>query len=349
VTNIMLAGFIGLVISLLGTPVAVRSFRRRGWGQLIREEGPKAHYEKRGTPTMGGLVILIGTVLGYVFGHVGSGGFFAPKDSGVLAMGTIVALGLLGFADDFIKIRKARNLGLQKRAKFLGQLAIALAFAVIAVKVVDIGTDLSFFRSTALDLGVFFYLWAFLMIAASSNGVNLTDGLDGLAVGSAAQVLAAFVVVAFWQFRHPVFYDLRATGSDPFDLAIVAAALFGACAGFLWWNTAPAKIFMGDTGSLMLGGAMAVLAILLNTQLLLIVIGGLYVVETLSVIVQVAVFKKTGKRPFLMAPIHHHFELAGWAEFTVIVRFWVLSGLSVAFGIGLFYADFLSKGGTLNL
>ncbi|MEA2452555.1 MAG: phospho-N-acetylmuramoyl-pentapeptide-transferase [Actinomycetota bacterium] len=348
-TNIMLAGFIGLVISLLGTPVAVRSFRRRGWGQLIREEGPKAHYEKRGTPTMGGLVILIGTVLGYVFGHVGSGGFFAPKDSGVLAMGTIVALGLLGFADDFIKIRKARNLGLQKRAKFLGQLAIALAFAVIAVKVVDIGTDLSFFRSTALDLGVFFYLWAFLMIAASSNGVNLTDGLDGLAVGSAAQVLAAFVVVAFWQFRHPVFYDLRATGSDPFDLAIVAAALFGACAGFLWWNTAPAKIFMGDTGSLMLGGAMAVLAILLNTQLLLIVIGGLYVVETLSVIVQVAVFKKTGKRPFLMAPIHHHFELAGWAEFTVIVRFWVLSGLSVAFGIGLFYADFLSKGGTLNL
>ena len=348
-TNIMLAGFVGLVISLLGTPVAVRSFRRRGWGQLIREEGPKAHYEKRGTPTMGGLVILVGCVVGYLFGHIGSGGFFPPKDSGILAMSTIVALGLLGFIDDFIKIKKSRNLGLQKRAKFLGQLIIALGFAVVAVKVVDIGTDVSFFRSTALDLGVLFYLWAFLMIAASSNGVNLTDGLDGLAVGSAAQVLAAFVVVAFWQFRHPVFYDLSATGSDPFDLAIVASALFGACAGFLWWNTAPAKIFMGDTGSLMLGGAMAVLAILLNTQLLLIVIGGLYVVETLSVITQVVVFKKTGKRPFLMAPIHHHFELAGWPEFTVIVRFWVLSGLSVAFGVGLFYADFLSKGGSINL
>jgi phospho-N-acetylmuramoyl-pentapeptide-transferase len=345
----MLAGFIGLVVSLLGTPIAIRSFRRRGWGQVIREEGPKAHYEKAGTPTMGGLVILLGAVLGYIFGHVGSGGFFAPKDSGVLAMATIVALGLLGFIDDFIKIKRARNLGLQKRAKFVGQLVIGIAFAVIAVKVVDIGTDLSFFRSTALDLGVFFYIWAFLMIAASSNGVNLTDGLDGLAVGSAAQVLAGFVVVAFWQFRHAKFYDLAATGSDPFDLAIVAAALFGACAGFLWWNTAPARIFMGDTGSLMLGGAMAVLAILLNTQLLLIVIGGLYVVETLSVITQVAVFKTTGKRPFLIAPIHHHFELAGWAEFTVIVRFWVLSGLSVAFGIGLFYADFLSKGGTLNL
>ena len=348
-TNIMLAGFVGLVITLLGTPVAVRSFRRRGWGQLIREEGPKAHYEKRGTPTMGGLVILVGCVVGYLFGHVGSGGFFAPKDSGLLAMATIVALGLLGFIDDFIKIKKSRNLGLQKRAKFFGQLVIGLAFAIIAVKVVDIGTDLSFFRSTALDLGVLFYVWAFLMIAASSNGVNLTDGLDGLAVGSAAQVLAAFVVVAFWQFRHPVFYDLGATGSDPFDLAIVAAALFGACAGFLWWNTAPAKIFMGDTGSLMLGGAMAVLAILLNTQLLLIVIGGLYVVETLSVITQVIVFKTTGKRPFLIAPIHHHFEMAGWAEFTVTVRFWVLSGLSVAFGIGLFYADFLSKGGSINL
>lgn len=340
----MLAGFVGLVVSLLGTPVAVRRFRRRGWGQLIREEGPKAHYEKRGTPTMGGLVILVAAVLGYLIGHVGGDGFFRPRDSGVLAMGTIVALGLLGFLDDFIKIRKSRNLGLQKRAKFLGQLVIAIAFALLAVHVVDIGTDLSFFRSTALDLGLFFYLWAFLMIAAASNGVNLTDGLDGLAVGSAAQVVAAFVIVAFWQFRHPIFYDLGATGSDPFDLAIVASALFGACTGFLWWNTAPAKIFMGDTGSLMLGGAMAVLAILLNTQLLLVVIGGLYVVETLSVIVQVAVFKRTGQRPFLMAPIHHHFELKGWPEFTVIVRFWILSGLSVAFGIGLFYADFLSKG-----
>ena len=260
-------------------------------------------------------------------------------------MGAIVAFAGLGFADDFIKIRMSRSLGLQRRAKFIGQAGIAAVFGVLAVKVVGVGTDISFFRSTALDLGVIFFLWVFLMIAASSNGVNLTDGLDGLAVGSAAQVLAAFVVVAFWQFRHQGFYDISETGSDPFELAVVAAALFGACAGFLWWNTAPAKVFMGDTGSLMLGGAMAVLAILLNTQLLLVVMGGLYVVETLSVIVQVAVFKRTGKRVFLMAPIHHHFELTGWPEFTVIVRFWVLSGLSVAFGLGLFYADFLSKGG----
>jgi phospho-N-acetylmuramoyl-pentapeptide-transferase len=345
VTNILIAGMVGLVVCLFGTPVAIKTFRRRGWGQLIREEGPKAHYEKRGTPTMGGLVILAGTVAGYVIGHFGTTGISLPSDSGLLAITTIFALGMLGFIDDMIKIRKARSLGLQKRAKFLGQLLIALVFGYVAVRFVDIGTDVSLFRSTALDLGILFYIWVFVMISASSNGVNLTDGLDGLAVGSAAQVLAAFVVVGFWQFRHQFFYDLRATGTDPFDLALVAAALFGSCAGFLWWNTAPAKIFMGDTGSLMLGGAMAVLAILLNTQLLLVIMGGLYVVETLSVIAQVAAFRQTGKRIFLMAPIHHHFELAGWPEFTVIVRFWVLSGLSVAFGLGLFYADYISKGG----
>ena len=346
-TNILIAGAIGLLVTLFGTPWAIKQIRQRGWGQLIREEGPKAHYEKRGTPTMGGLVILAGTILGYLFGHLGLSGSAPFRDSGILAIGTIIALGFLGFLDDIIKIKKARSLGLHKRAKFLGQLVIAAVFGFCAVYFVDIGTDLSLFRSTNVDLKAFFFVWVFLMIAASSNGVNLTDGLDGLAVGSAAQVLAGFVVIAFWQFRHPGFYDLIATGSDPFDLAIVASALAGSCAGFLWWNTAPAKIFMGDTGSLMLGGAMAVLAILLNTQLLLMLIGGLYAVETLSVIFQVAVFKRTGKRIFLMAPVHHHFELAGWAEFTVIVRFWVLSGLSTAFGIGLFYADFISKGGIL--
>lgn len=343
-TNILVAGMVGLLVSLLGTPPVIKRLRIKGWGQLIREEGPKAHYEKRGTPTMGGLVILAGCILGYVIAHVATGEFTSFSDSGLLALGTIVALGLLGFVDDFIKVYKSRSLGLQSRAKFIGQSAIALIFGILAVKLVGIGTDVSFFRSTALDLGVVFYLWAFVMIAAASNAVNLTDGLDGLAVGSAAPVFGAFVIVAFWQFRHQTFYDIQVTGSDPFDIALVAAALFGACTGFLWWNTAPAKIFMGDTGSLMLGGAMAVLAILLNTQLLLIVMGGLYVVETLSVIVQVGVFKRTGRRIFLMAPVHHHFELAGWPEFTVIVRFWVLSGLSVAFGLGLFYADFIAKG-----
>jgi phospho-N-acetylmuramoyl-pentapeptide-transferase len=345
VIGITAAAFVGLAMSLLFTPLAVKLFRRRGWGQLIREEGPKAHYEKRGTPTMGGLVILAGGLLGYAAGHVGSSGLVPFRDSGLLAIGTIVAFGMLGFIDDFIKIRKARNLGLQSRTKFLGQVLIALVFTFLAIEAVGIGTDISFFRSTALDLGLIFYVWAFVMVAAWSNAVNLTDGLDGLAVGASAQVVGAFVIVGFWQFRHQGFYDIGQTGSDPFDLAIVASGLFGSCSGFLWWNTAPAKIFMGDTGSLMLGGAMAVLAILLNTQLLLVILGGLFVVETLSVLIQVVVFKRTGRRVFLMAPIHHHFELAGWPEFTVIVRFWVLSGLSVVFGLGLFYADFLGKGG----
>lgn len=344
-TGILISGLVSLLVSLLGTPWAIKRIRRRGWGQMIREEGPKAHYEKRGTPTMGGLVILTGAVLGYVAGHIGTEGFFEVpfRDSGILAIGTIVALAALGFMDDFIKVYKARSLGLQSRAKFLGQLVIAGGFAFFATQTVGIGTDISFFRSTALDLGVVFYLWAFVMIAATSNGVNLTDGMDGLAAGTAAPVFGSFVIIAFWQFRHQNFYDIGVTGSDPFDLALVAAGLFGAVTGFLWWNTAPAKIFMGDTGSLMLGGAMAVLAILLDTQLLLLLLGGLYVVVTLSVIIQVAVFKKTRKRVFLMAPLHHHFELAGWPEFTVIVRFWVLSGLSTAFGLGLFYADFIYK------
>ena len=340
-----IAAIVGMLVTLLGTPVAVKQFRRQGWGQLIREEGPKAHYEKRGTPTMGGLVILAGCVLGYLTGHVGSEGFNPFTDSGLLALFSISAFAFLGFLDDFIKIRKSRSLGLSSTAKFIGQLVIAIVFAYCALEFVGIGDDVSFFRSTAINLGIFFYLWAFVIIAATSNGVNLTDGMDGLAVGSAVPVLASFVVIAFWQFRHPVFYDIVETGSDPFDLGLVAAALFGACAGFLWWNTAPAKIFMGDTGSLMLGGAMAVFAILLNTTLLLILLGGLYVLETLSVIVQVAMFKKSGRRLLLMAPIHHHFELYGWPEYAVIVRFWILSGMSVAFGIGLFYADFLSKGG----
>lgn len=342
-TNLLIAGLVGLIVGLLGTPLAVRSFRARGWGQTIRQEGPEAHYLKKGTPTMGGLVILGGAVLGYLVGHIGAHGFTEFRDSGVLAIGTLVALGLLGFLDDFIKVRKARSLGLHSRAKFIGQAAIAIVFAVLAVKVVHIGTHLSFFRSTALNLGFFFYVWVFLMITAASNGVNLADGLDGLAVGSAAPVLAVFVIIAFWEFRHPVFYDVGKVGSDPFDVAMAAAALFGSCAGFLWWNTAPAKIFMGDTGSLMLGGAMAVFAVLLNCQLLLVILGGLYVVEALSVMAQVAWFRARKKRVFLMAPIHHHFELLGWAEPTVIVRFWVLSGLSAAFGLGLFYADYLSK------
>jgi phospho-N-acetylmuramoyl-pentapeptide-transferase len=344
---VLLAALVALVFSLIGTPFAIRLFRLQGYGQLIRDDGPEAHHTKRGTPTMGGAVIIAASLLGYLVAHLISDDFTA---SGLLTLLVMTGLGLVGFLDDFIKIRKQRSLGLNAKAKFAGQLAVAVAFGLLAVHYVgeDI-TSVSFIRDTSLKLGgVGFVVWAYVMISATSNGVNLTDGLDGLASGSSAMVFAAYVVITFWQFGNRCAQS-AASGAcyetrDPLDLAIVAAAAMGACFGFLWWNAAPAKIFMGDTGSLSLGGTLAALAILSKTELLLVILGGLFVVETLSVILQVAAFKTFRRRLFNMAPVHHHFELAGWPEFTVIVRFWIVAGLAVAFGLGLFYAEFLSHG-----
>jgi len=225
---------------------------------------------------------------------------------------------------------------------------VVVAFALIA-RHIGASTRLSFVRQTALNLGPLFVLWVFLIMAGTSNGVNLTDGLDGLAAGSSALVFAAYVVIAFWQFRHPC-HPGGGPGCytgipDPLDLAIVAAAVLGGCAGFLWWNAAPARIFMGDTGSLALGGALGALAVLTSTELLLVILGGLFVIETTSVVMQVAAFHVLHRRVFKMAPLHHHFELGGWPEFTVIVRFWIIAGLAAALGLGLFYADFLARGG----
>jgi phospho-N-acetylmuramoyl-pentapeptide-transferase len=341
---VLLAALVALVVSLVGTPFAIRLFRRQGYGQLIRDDGPEAHHTKRGTPTMGGAVIIVAAILGYVVAHVIGQSFTA---SGLLVLFVMFGLGIVGFLDDFIKIRKQRSLGLTARTKFVGQLAVSLVFALLALHYVgDSISKVSFVRDTAINLGAIgFVVWAYVMISATSNGVNLTDGLDGLASGSAAMVFAAYVVITFWQFgnRCPgsgACYNVR----DPLDLAIFAAAAMGACFGFLWWNAAPAKIFMGDTGSLSLGGSLATLAILSRTELLLVILGGLFVVETLSVILQVAFFKLFRRRVFNMAPVHHHFELAGWPEFTVIVRFWIVAGLAVAFGLGLFYAEYLSHG-----
>ncbi len=348
-TAILVAAAAGLFTTLLGTPVAIRAFRVWGWGQRIREDGPQGHMEKMGTPTMGGIVILAGMVVAYLIARVEFQTFTA---AGAAVLGVTLGLGLLGAADDFLKIRHRRSLGLNKTAKIAGQAVIAVLFALVAIHGAHLAPDLSFVRDTGLRLGIAFYLWTFLMVAASSNGVNLTDGLDGLASGSAALVLAAYVMICFWQFRHsctaalpsPACYQVQVNAS--LDLAIVGAGAMGAVAGFLWWNAAPARIFMGDTGSLALGGLLAALAIMTSTQLLLLILGGLYALETTSVIAQVAAFRLTGKRVFRMAPLHHHFELAGWPEFTVIVRFWILAGLAVAFGLGLFYADFLHLGGS---
>ncbi len=345
--GILAAAAVGLAVTLLGTPLAIRAFRLWGWGQRIREDGPHTHLEKMGTPTMGGVVILAGVIAGYLVAHAVLGGMTAVGLSVLFAM---AAFGALGFVDDFIKVRRRRSLGLSKTAKIVGQAVVAVAFSVVAVRFADVSTELSFVRETGLELGALFAVWVFVILASSSNGVNLTDGLDGLASGSSIFVFSAYVFIAFWQFRHtceagPPLACYPVQLDDSLDLAVIAGGAAGSVAGFLWWNAAPARIFMGDTGALALGGLMGALAIATDTQLLLIVLGGLFVIETTSVIVQVISFRGFGKRVFRMSPIHHHFELAGWPEFTVIVRFWIVAGICVAVGLGLFYYDFIARGG----
>jgi phospho-N-acetylmuramoyl-pentapeptide-transferase len=361
--TILIAAVFSLLTSILITPLVVRYFRRHGFGQEIRVDGPQTHLVKRGTPTMGGVAIVASTVLGYAFAHViiairGGGG---PNASGLLALFLMVGLGTVGFIDDFIKIRRQRSLGLRARAKFAGQLAVTVAFAVMALQwpnrygLTPASTHVSYVRDIpqiALG-GVGFVILAYLIISATSNAVNLTDGLDGLAAGAAAMVFGAYTLISFLQFRnpcgnHPIggCYEVR----DSLDLALVAASAMSACFGFLWWNAPPAQIFMGDTGSLALGGLMGGLAILSRTELLLIALGGLFATITISSILQTGWFKitrirtGTGRRIFRMAPLHHHFELAGWEQVTIIVRFWIMGGMAVAFGMGLFYADFIANG-----
>jgi len=349
VTPILVAAATGLFAALLGTPFAIRLFRAWGWGQRIREDGPQGHLEKMGTPTMGGIVIIGGMVAAYIVARVRT----PFSRAGLAVLAAAVGLGIVGALDDLLKIWRQRSLGLNKTTKIVGQALVAVGFALAAVHLSHVTTDISFIRPlTGLRLGIAFYIWVFVMVAASSNAVNLTDGLDGLASGSAVLVLAAYVVISFWEARHscqitvvPGCYQIRVVPA--LDVAIVASGALGSVAGFLWWNAAPAKIFMGDTGSLALGGLLAALAIMTETQLLLVILGGLFVLETTSVILQVAAFRITKRRLFRMTPIHHHFELLGWPEFTVIVRFWILAGLAVAFGLGLFYADFLARGGTV--
>lgn len=340
--SLLLSAGAAFLITILLTPVAIARLRQRDIGQFIQEE-VSGHHHKRGTPTMGGLVIVGAVVVGYVFAHFRfwtAGKGFDPRlvpfaYQGWLAIGALVGMGLIGFLDDFAKFVRAQNLGLSKRWKFLGQLVIASAFAAGAAAA-DVSTELSFTRGFGVDLGPWLYgALVLLMLTAASNAVNLTDGLDGLVAGSGSLVFGAYVLVAFWQFRNFEFYGV--TGA--LDLAIVAAAVVGACAGFLWWNAAPARIFMGDTGSQALGGVLAALALLTNTHLLLLLLGGLYVLVTASVILQVFSFRVFGRRIFRMAPLHHHFELGGWPETTVIIRFWILSGMMVAAGMGIFYAD----------
>lgn len=349
--GVLIASAVSLVLALLGTPLVIRLLARYGYGQLIREEGPQAHQTKRGTPTMGGAVIILASLLGFVVSHVGT--WTPPTASAVLVLYLMTGLGLVGFVDDFIKIYKHRSLGLRSGAKMAGQAAIALSFAYLAIHfpnavgTTPASTNISFLRDIhLLQLGPWLFLiWAYLLVSGSSNAVNLTDGLDGLATGASVMVLASYVIIGNWQLRNscaqflaPHCYAVR----DPLDVALVAASVMGACFGFLWWNAPPARIFMGDTGSLALGGVLAGLAITTRTQLLLVLLGGLFVIITLSVILQVGSFRLTGRRLFKMAPLQHHFELSGWNEITIVIRFWIICGLAVAFGLGVFYAQWVS-------
>ncbi|PPG02467.1 phospho-N-acetylmuramoyl-pentapeptide-transferase [Pseudoclavibacter sp. RFBI5] len=357
---ILIAGGVGLAFTLFMTPLFIRLFHRLEWGQFIREDGPQAHHSKRGTATMGGIVFIVGSVLAYFAATLATGDQVTA--AGLLILGMMVGLGVIGFIDDFLKVRKQQSLGLGGWSKIAGQVVVAGLFAVVGLQfrnndgVPVISTHISFIRDLPIDfmaLGavagtIALIIWIVVITTSTSNAVNVTDGLDGLATGASIISIGSYGIIAYWQFNQACGTERLAeslesacyTAYAPLDVAIVAAGIAGALIGFLWWNTSPAQIFMGDTGSLGLGGAIAAFAIITRTELLLVLIGGLFVMTTGSVIVQRIYFKLTkGKRIFLMSPIHHHFELKGWAETTVVVRFWIIAGLCAALGIGLFYAE----------
>jgi phospho-N-acetylmuramoyl-pentapeptide-transferase len=348
--GILLAGGISALFAFFATPVLIKYLAKKGFGQFIREDGPTTHHTKRGTPTMGGLILISASTLGYGLSHLITS--IAMTTSALLVLGLVIALGFVGFIDDYLKVAKRRSLGLTARQKIFGQVIAASGFAYAGLQFPDrdgltpISTNLSTVRDTSIKLSiVLVIIWVVFMVLGTSNGVNLTDGLDGLATGAAVMVFIAFILIGVWEFGQSCAvspglkcYNVR----DPLDLAVLAAAFAGACGGFLWWNASPAKIFMGDVGSLALGGALAGIAITLRIQLLLAVLGFLFVLITASVIIQVAYFKISGgKRVFKMAPLQHHFELLGWGEVTIVIRFWIIASLGVAAGLGLFYAQWV--------
>ncbi|SDD19085.1 phospho-N-acetylmuramoyl-pentapeptide-transferase [Glycomyces harbinensis] len=372
---VIVAAFVAFALTMALTPLAAKLFRRLKAGQPIRSDGPQTHLAKAGTPTMGGVVFIFTTVLAYVSGHLvlmalpervdglvlnRPTGFTA---TGIVLIGLFVTCGFVGFIDDWLKIRRKHSGGISGRAKVLGLTIAATLFGIVAVYYTgSIDTDeisetvatpfISFTRDiewlNVTNIGMVVLI--VLLVNATANGVNLTDGLDGLATGAAMMGFVAFIIIGFWEYRHwcggaqpadNLCYDVR----DPLEIALIAGAAAGAMFGFLWWNTSPAQIFMGDSGSLSLGALIAGLAIASKTILLLPIIGALFVITTASVMIQVTSFKLTGRRVFRMSPIQHHFELAGWSEVTIVVRFWIIAGIGVAIALGFFFADFLRIAG----
>jgi phospho-N-acetylmuramoyl-pentapeptide-transferase len=362
---VVVATAVAFLVSLLGTPWAIRAFARLRAGQPIRIDGPKSHLPKQGTPTMGGVVFIVATLVAYMAGHLTLNTLPAaqiaqvgPTMTALVLLGLFVFCGAIGFIDDFLKVRKRNSLGLSERAKLVGQLLVGVVFGVVALTFKSTNgqtvgsTTLSFVRDLDwLQISQVGAVVVFILVVISTtNAVNLTDGLDGLATGVSVMVLAAYGLIAFWQYRHwcadPDYtLDYCYAVRDPLEVAMLAAAAAGACVGFLWWNASPAKIFMGDTGSMAIGGLIAAMALATRTVLLLPIIGGLFVIITMSLIIQRVAYKTTGRRVFRMSPLHHHFELAGWSEVNVVMRFWIIAGIAAAIGLGIFYSEFLAATG----
>jgi phospho-N-acetylmuramoyl-pentapeptide-transferase len=341
VKTILVSAGVSLILALFGTPLAIRVFTRRGYGQLIREEGPAAHATKRGTPTMGGTVIVVATLIGYFVGHVATSDPMSA--SGLLVLMLMAGLGLVGFIDDFIKIYKQTSLGLRSGAKLAGQAVVGGLFALLVVNsrladgydLTPADAHLSFLRDFGPSIGVApFVLWIMFLIAGTSNAVNLTDGLDGLAIGCTIIAAGALTVLTYVS-GHIIFSNYLELQRMPMveELTVFCGAIVGASIGFLWYNAHPAEVFMGDVGSLALGGAIATVAVVIRQELLLPFIGGIFMLEAVSVLLQVGSYKLRKKRIFKMAPLHHHFELLGWKESKVIARFWIAALVFALFAL----------------
>jgi phospho-N-acetylmuramoyl-pentapeptide-transferase len=318
--EVLIGGTAALLICVFLSPRFIAFLRVKEFGQHIREEGPEGHHSKAGTPTMGGIIIFLAV----------SAPFLILSDYDWRAVGVYLAAmlcALLGFADDYTKIIRRRSLGLRARTKLGVTIAISLLLWYIATQKAGLPETLRLrFVDAQIDLGIFYPVLIYLVVAATTSAVNLTDGLDGLAAGCTAIVLLAYIGITF-----------VTTGQK--DLALLCACLVGACIGFLWFNAFPATIFMGDTGSLGLGGAIAGIAIMTKTEVLLILLGGIFVIEALSVLIQVFSFQVFRKRVFLMAPIHHHFELMAWSETKIILRFWIIAAVCAAIGFTIYQAS----------
>jgi phospho-N-acetylmuramoyl-pentapeptide-transferase len=318
--EIVIGGSASLLICMFLGPRFIEYLRLKEFGQHIREEGPAGHHGKAGTPTMGGLAIFLAVCVPFLI-------LSEYRAASLAVLGTALAMAALGFADDITKVRKRRSLGVSGRTKLVVQALTAIALWLVVTEYVEFRDTLNLrVFDASIDLGLAYPILIFLVLAGATNGVNLTDGLDGLAAGCSAIVFLAYTAMTF-----------ITTGQE--DLALLSACLVGACVGFLWFNSFPASVFMGDTGSLGLGGAIAALAVMTKTELLLIMIGGIFVIEALSVAIQVFSFQRFRKRVFLMAPIHHHFELAGWSETKIILRFWIVAAICGAIGFTLYQAS----------